>query len=143
MKAIGYDTTGSVDVLVDIDLPKPKPQPNDLLVEVRAISVNPVDAPPFGPRSPIPSLTRLAPLRTRSSLKAAGRNARAKIPKRPYVESTEEGAARFNRELERFVPSQIAKALFSQAVDIAEGDKVQSVYLVYTNCAAVFELLEL
>jgi NADPH:quinone reductase len=44
MKAIGYYTTGSVDVLVDIDLPKPTPQPNDLLVEVRAISVNPVDA---------------------------------------------------------------------------------------------------
>ena len=44
MKAIGYYTTGSVDVLVEIDLPKPTPQPNDLLVEVRAISVNPVDA---------------------------------------------------------------------------------------------------
>jgi NADPH:quinone reductase len=44
MKAIGFYTTGSVDVLVDIDLPKPTPQPHDLLVEVRAISVNPVDA---------------------------------------------------------------------------------------------------
>ena len=44
MRAIGYHTTGSVDVLVDIDLPKPTPGPRDLLVEVRAISVNPVDA---------------------------------------------------------------------------------------------------
>ena len=44
MRAIGYYTTGSVDVLVDIDLPKPTPGPRDLLVEVRAISVNPVDA---------------------------------------------------------------------------------------------------
>ncbi len=35
---------GSVDVLVDVDLPKPTPGPRDLLVEVRAISVNPVDA---------------------------------------------------------------------------------------------------
>lgn len=86
---------------------------------------------------------RLAPRRVRSSLKAAGCNARAKIPKGRYVKRTEEGAARFNRELERFVPSQIAEALFSQAVNIAEGDKVQSVYLVYTNCAAVLELLEL
>ena len=44
MRAIGYYTTGSVDVLVDVDLPKPTPGPRDLLVEVRAISVNPVDA---------------------------------------------------------------------------------------------------
>jgi hypothetical protein len=44
MKAIGYYTTGAVDVLVDIDLPKPIPGPTDLLIEVRAISVNPVDA---------------------------------------------------------------------------------------------------
>jgi len=44
MKAVGYHATGSVDVLVDIDLPKPMPGPRDLLVEVRAISVNPVDA---------------------------------------------------------------------------------------------------
>jgi NADPH:quinone reductase len=44
MKAVGYYGTGSVDALVDIDLPKPAPGPRDLLVEVRAISVNPVDA---------------------------------------------------------------------------------------------------
>jgi NADPH:quinone reductase-like Zn-dependent oxidoreductase len=44
MRAIGYYTTGSVDVLVDVDLPKPTPGPRDLLVEVWAISVNPVDA---------------------------------------------------------------------------------------------------
>jgi NADPH2:quinone reductase len=44
MKAIGYYAPGSVDVLQEIDLPKPKPRLRDLLVEVRAISVNPVDA---------------------------------------------------------------------------------------------------
>jgi NADPH:quinone reductase-like Zn-dependent oxidoreductase len=44
MRAIGYYTTGSVDVLVDVDLPKQTPGPRDMLVEVRAISVNPVDA---------------------------------------------------------------------------------------------------
>ncbi|HEY4417715.1 MAG TPA: zinc-binding alcohol dehydrogenase family protein [Verrucomicrobiae bacterium] len=43
MKAIGYTTTGSVEVLKDLELPKPAPGPRDLLVEVRAISVNPVD----------------------------------------------------------------------------------------------------
>ncbi len=44
MKAIGYYTPGSVDVLMDVELPEPTPGPRDLLVEVRAISVNPVDA---------------------------------------------------------------------------------------------------
>ena len=44
MKAIGYCAPGSVEVLVDIELPKPAPGLRDLLVEVRAISINPVDA---------------------------------------------------------------------------------------------------
>src|SRR5688572_23349396 len=46
MRAIGYRTPGSIDApeaLVDIDLPRPDPGPCDLLVEVRAVSVNPVD----------------------------------------------------------------------------------------------------
>jgi NADPH:quinone reductase len=44
MKAIAYCKPGSVDVLVDMELPKPNPGPRDLLIEVRAVSVNPVDA---------------------------------------------------------------------------------------------------
>jgi NADPH2:quinone reductase len=46
MKAIGYKDAGSIDrddSLVDIDLPRPIPAGRDLLVEVDAISVNPVD----------------------------------------------------------------------------------------------------
>lgn len=46
MRAIGYRTPGDIDApdsLLDIELPRPKPGPHDLLVEVRAISVNPVD----------------------------------------------------------------------------------------------------
>lgn len=46
MKAIGYHTPGAIerdDALLDIELPDPVPGPRDLLVEVRAISVNPVD----------------------------------------------------------------------------------------------------
>jgi len=46
MKAIGYFTPGAIDredALLDLDLPDPRPGPRDLLVEVRAISVNPVD----------------------------------------------------------------------------------------------------
>jgi NADPH2:quinone reductase len=46
MKAIGYKTPSPItatDSLVDIELPKPEPKGRDILVEVKAISVNPVD----------------------------------------------------------------------------------------------------
>jgi zinc-binding alcohol dehydrogenase family protein len=43
MKAVAYPAKGEPQVLVDIDLPRPEPGPRDLLVEVRAVSVNPAD----------------------------------------------------------------------------------------------------
>jgi NADPH:quinone reductase len=46
MRAVGYRTAGPLDradALVDIELPDPVPKARDLLVEVRAVSVNPVD----------------------------------------------------------------------------------------------------
>lgn len=46
MRAIGYETAGPIDrdeALLDVELPSPIPQGHDLLVEVRAVSVNPVD----------------------------------------------------------------------------------------------------
>lgn len=46
MKAIGYQTPGAItrpDALQDIDLPRPQASGHDLLVEVAAVSVNPVD----------------------------------------------------------------------------------------------------
>lgn len=46
MKAIGYKTPGLIDrpnALQDIDLPRPIATGHDLLVEVAAVSVNPVD----------------------------------------------------------------------------------------------------
>lgn len=46
MKAVAYFQNLPIDhpdALQDIDLPEPTPGPRDLLVEVRAISVNPVD----------------------------------------------------------------------------------------------------
>ena len=46
MKAVGYKTAGPIDrpdSLVDIEIEKPSAKGRDLLVEVRAISVNPVD----------------------------------------------------------------------------------------------------
>lgn len=58
MKAVGYKSPGPVtapDSLRDIELPRPEAQGHDLLVEVQAVSVNPVDtkvraalAPPAG-----------------------------------------------------------------------------------------------
>jgi NADPH2:quinone reductase len=46
MKAVGYKTSHPIshtDSLIDIDIPKPKPTGRDLLVKIKAISVNPVD----------------------------------------------------------------------------------------------------
>src|SRR5579875_1664711 len=46
MKAVAYYESLPIDApnaLVDLTLPDPTPGPHDLLVEVRAISVNPVD----------------------------------------------------------------------------------------------------
>ena len=46
MKAVGYHQPGSIerpDALLDLELPAPTPGPRDLLVRVRAVSVNPVD----------------------------------------------------------------------------------------------------
>ncbi|TIQ89862.1 MAG: zinc-binding alcohol dehydrogenase family protein, partial [Mesorhizobium sp.] len=46
MRAVGYQIPAPITdeaSLVDIELPKPEPKGRDLLVEVKAISVNPVD----------------------------------------------------------------------------------------------------
>ncbi len=46
MRAVGYRQPGILareDALVDIELPAPQPAGRDILVEVRAVSVNPVD----------------------------------------------------------------------------------------------------
>src|ERR1700758_5696776 len=46
MRAVGYFAPGPIpapDSLVDIELPRPSATGRDLLVEVRAVSVNPVD----------------------------------------------------------------------------------------------------
>jgi zinc-binding alcohol dehydrogenase family protein len=46
MRAVGYKQSlpiENAELLIDIDVPKPVPQGRDLLVQVKAISVNPVD----------------------------------------------------------------------------------------------------
>src|ERR1700689_3334154 len=53
MKAIGFIRPLPIeapDSLVELDLPRPEPQPRDLLVNVRAVSVNPVDTKIRGAR---------------------------------------------------------------------------------------------
>lgn len=55
MKAIGmfeYRPTEDPDSLVDVELPKPKAEGRDILVEVRAVSVNPVDTKVRGRKEP-------------------------------------------------------------------------------------------
>jgi zinc-binding alcohol dehydrogenase family protein len=44
MKAISYARPGQASVLQDTDIARPVPGPRDLLVAVKAVSVNPVDA---------------------------------------------------------------------------------------------------
>lgn len=46
MKSVGYKTPGPItapDSFVDFTIPKPSPKGRDILVEVKAVSVNPVD----------------------------------------------------------------------------------------------------
>src|SRR5262249_57193672 len=46
MRAVGYQKSLPIEdesALVDIDLPAPEPKGRDLLVEIRAVSVNPID----------------------------------------------------------------------------------------------------
>ncbi len=43
MKAVGYEQSGGVEVLADLEISRSAPGPHDLLVAVKAISVNPVD----------------------------------------------------------------------------------------------------
>jgi zinc-binding alcohol dehydrogenase family protein len=55
MKAIAFYKNlpiGAPESLLDVELPDPQPGPHDLLVEVRAVSVNPVDVKVRGGRPP-------------------------------------------------------------------------------------------
>ena len=46
MRAVGYQKSLSIEIesaLMDIELPEPEPKGRDLLVQIQAVSVNPVD----------------------------------------------------------------------------------------------------
>jgi NADPH2:quinone reductase len=56
MKAVGFKAPSPIDVpesLIDLDLPQPVPTGRDLLVAVRAVSVNPVDTKVRASRKPV------------------------------------------------------------------------------------------
>ncbi|TXH04080.1 MAG: zinc-binding alcohol dehydrogenase family protein [Nevskiaceae bacterium] len=56
MKAVGllkYLPIDNPESLIDLDLPKPQPQGRDLLVAVRAVSVNPIDCKQRAPKDRI------------------------------------------------------------------------------------------
>jgi zinc-binding alcohol dehydrogenase family protein len=62
MKAIGYYKPlpiNNPEALVDIELPEPVPQERDVLVEVKAISVNPVDVKVRATAAPAPGQARV------------------------------------------------------------------------------------
>ena len=60
MRAIAYQTPQAITAqtaLVDIELPVPEPGGRDLLVEIKAVSVNPVDTKQRAPRAHVSSAT--------------------------------------------------------------------------------------
>ena len=62
MKAVGYHTPlpiASEQSLVDLELPVPTPGPRDLLVAVRAVSVNPVDVKVRASAVPEPGVSKI------------------------------------------------------------------------------------
>ncbi len=62
MKAIGYRTPlplTAEDSLIDLNVPSPTPGPHDLVVAVRAVSVNPVDVKLRANAAPPPGETRI------------------------------------------------------------------------------------
>lgn len=62
VKAVGYTSPGPIDredALVDLDLPAPEPGPRDLLVRVKAVSVNPADTQMRATATPEPGSPRI------------------------------------------------------------------------------------
>jgi len=83
VRAVGYQKSLPIDdphSLVDIDLPKPDPKGRDLLVEVRAISVNPVDTKVRRRAEPEPGGWKVLGWDVAGSVAAVGPEAKAFKP---------------------------------------------------------------
>src|SRR3954465_8323374 len=62
MKAVGlykYLPIDHPESLLDVEIPAPEPGPRDLLVKVRAVSVNPVDAKVRSPKDKVEAAPRV------------------------------------------------------------------------------------
>lgn len=62
MKAVGYKRAMQIDnpeALLDLTLPEPTPEPRDLVVEIKAVSVNPVDTKVRGSTNPSTGETKV------------------------------------------------------------------------------------
>jgi zinc-binding alcohol dehydrogenase family protein len=77
MKAIGYRLAQSIDAtdaLIDLELPTPQPGPNDLLVAVKAVSVNPADVKLRASTSPAKGDVRILGFDAAGVVEATGSN---------------------------------------------------------------------
>lgn len=77
MKSIGYRRAQPIttaDSLIELDLPAPTPEPEDLLVAVKAISVNPVDVKLRASVSPPQGEVRVLGFDASGVVKAVGKN---------------------------------------------------------------------
>src|SRR5947207_11293496 len=62
MRGVGlhkYLPIDNPESLLDIEIPKPEPRPRDLVVQVKAVSVNPVDAKVRSPKDKIETAPRV------------------------------------------------------------------------------------
>ena len=83
MKAIGYRQNLPVEAphaLEDLDLPAPQPGPRDLLVRVKAISVNPVDTKVRRNRAPQPGQAEVLGWDAVGIVDGVGADVRAFVP---------------------------------------------------------------
>ncbi|WP_027134515.1 zinc-binding alcohol dehydrogenase family protein [Geminicoccus roseus] len=77
MRAIAFQTPGPADTaLIEIDMPRPEPTGRDLLVEVRAISVNPVDVKVRAAARPEPGHPRVLGYDAAGVVTGVGRDVR-------------------------------------------------------------------
>lgn len=75
MRAIGYKTSQPItatDALIDLDLPQPEATGHDILVEVKAVSVNPVDTKVRRNRAPENGAARVLGFDAAGVVKAVG-----------------------------------------------------------------------
>ncbi|WP_110601567.1 zinc-binding alcohol dehydrogenase family protein [Salinicola lusitanus] len=83
MKAVAYRNAGAIDrddALIDIELDEPTPGDRDLLVEIHAVSVNPVDTKVRGNMAPEAGTARVLGWDAAGVVKAVGRDVKGFTP---------------------------------------------------------------